>query len=119
MKKREKLMKLTVTDIRFLLRRSLSYFLIISILLLTSSFSRESLANKALSDTFISIVKNTKIPVVNIHTTRILKNNIQNRGFRIKGQGSGVVYNKKGFIVTNKHVVMNADEIIIRLYDGE
>jgi serine protease Do len=118
MKKRRKLMKLILTDFRFLLGRNLPYFLIISILLLISSFSRESLANIALSDTFISIVKNTKAPVVNIHTTRILKNDTQNRGFRIKGQGSGVVYNKKGFIVTNKHVVTNADEIIIRLYDG-
>jgi serine protease Do len=118
MKKREKLMKLTLTNIRSLLSGSLSCFLITGILLLTSSFSRESLANKVLSDTFISIVKNTKAPVVNIHTTKILKNNTQNRGFRIKGQGSGVVYNKKGFIVTNKHVVKDADEIIIRLYDG-
>ncbi len=111
-------MKLTLTNIRFFLRCSLSCVLIISILLLTSSFFRECLANKVLSDTFISIVKNTKAPVVNIHTTKILKNNTQNRGFRIKGQGSGVVYNKKGFIVTNKHVVKDADEIIIRLYDG-
>ncbi len=111
-------MKQTLTDFQFLLRRSLFYFLIISIFLLSNSFSRESLANKALSDTFISIVKNTKTSVVNIHTTTILKNNTQNRGFRIKGQGSGVVYNKKGCIVTNKHVVTNADEIIIRLYHG-
>ena len=118
MKKREKLIKLTLTDFRFFLRCNLFYFLIISIFLLSNSFSRESLANKALSDLFISIVKNTKAPVVNIHTTTILKNNIQNRGFRIKGQGSGVVYNKKGCIVTNKYVVTNADEIIIRLYDG-
>jgi serine protease Do len=29
-----------------------------------------------------------------------------------------VVYNKKGFIVTNKHVIKNAGEIVIRLYDG-
>ncbi len=111
-------MKLTLTDFRFLLRCSLSYFLIISLLLLISTFSRESLANKALSDTFISIVKKTKASVVNIHTTRILRNDTQNRGFRIKGQGSGVIYNKKGCIVTNKHVVTDADEIIIRLYDG-
>ena len=87
-------------------------------LLLTSSFPHESLANKILSDTFVSIVKSTKAPVVNIRTTKILKNNIQNKGFRIKGQGSGVVYNKNGFIVTNKHVIKNAGEIIIRLYDG-
>jgi S1-C subfamily serine protease len=118
MKKRERLMKLTLTDFRFLLRCNLSYFLIIILLLLISSFSRESLANKALSDTFISIVKSTKASVVNIHTTRILRNDTRNRGFRIKGQGSGVIYNKKGCIVTNKHVVTDADEIIIRLYDG-
>ena len=111
-------MKLTLTDILSLLRCGRAYFLIISILLLTSSFPHESLANNVLSDTFISIVKNTKAPVVNIHTTKILKNNTQNRGFRIKGQGSGVVYNKKGIIVTNKHVIKDAGEIIIRLYDG-
>ncbi len=111
-------MKLTLTDILFLLRCGRSYFLIISLLLLISSFSSESLANKALSDTFTSIVKKTKAPVVNIHTTRILRNDTRNRGFRIKGQGSGVIYNKKGYIVTNKHVVTDADEIIIRLYDG-
>jgi len=110
--------KLTLTDILFLLRCGRSYFLIISLLLLISSFSSESLANKALSDTFTSIVKKTKAPVVNIHTTRILRNDTRNRGFRIKGQGSGVIYNKKGCIVTNKHVVTDADEIIIRLYDG-
>ena len=118
MKKMEKLMRLMLTDILFSLRRSLSYFLIISILLLTNSFFHESFANKVLSDTFVSIVKNTKAPVVNIHTTKILKNNTQNRGFRIKGQGSGVVYNKQGYIVTNKYVIKDAGEIIIRLYDG-
>ena len=118
MKKRERLVKLTLINMLFLLRCGRSYLLIISILLLTSSFPHESLANKVLSDTFVSIVKSTEAPVVNIRTTKILKNNIQNKGFRIKGQGSGVVYNKKGFIVTNKHVIKNAGEIIIRLYNG-
>ena len=118
MKKRERLVKLTLINILLLLKYGRSYLLIISMLLLTSSFPHESLANKILSDTFVSIVKSTKAPVVNIRTTKILKNNIQNKGFRIKGQGSGVVYNKNGFIVTNKHVIKNAGEIIIRLYDG-
>jgi len=118
MKKRERQVKLTLTNILFLLRCGRSYLLIISILFLTSSLPHESFANKVLSDTFVSIVKNSKASVVNIRTTKILKNNAQNRGFRIKGQGSGVVYNKKGFIVTNKHVIKNAGEIVIRLYDG-
>jgi Trypsin-like serine proteases, typically periplasmic, contain C-terminal PDZ domain len=118
MKKMERLVKLTLTNILFLLRHGRYYLLIITILFLSSSFPHESLANKILSDTFVSIVKSTKAPVVNIRTTKILKNNIQNKGFRIKGQGSGVVYNKNGFIVTNKHVIKNAGEIIVRLYDG-
>ena len=118
MKKRERQVKLTLTNILFLLSCGRSYLLIISILFLTSSLPHESFANKVLSDTFVSIVKNSKASVVNIRTTKILKNNAQNRGFRIKGQGSGVVYNKKGFIVTNKHVIKNAGEIVIRLYDG-
>ncbi len=111
-------MKLTLTSILFLLRCGKSYLLITSILLLTSSFPQESFANKFLSDTFVSIVKSTKTSIVNIHTTKILKDNTQHRGFRIKGQGSGVVYNSQGFIVTNKHVVKDAGEIITRLYDG-
>ncbi len=111
-------MQLKSTSIWSLLRCGLFYAAIINIFLITCSYSSESLANKALSDTFISIVKDAKAPVVNIHTTRVLKKNTPNRGFRIKGQGSGVIYNKKGYIVTNKHVVKNAGEIVIRLYDG-
>jgi len=110
--------KLTLTSLLFLLRCGKSYLLITSMLLLTSSFPQESFANKFLSDTFVSIVKSTKTSIVNIHTTKILKDNTQKRGFRIKGQGSGVIYNSQGFIVTNKHVVKDAGEIITRLYDG-
>ena len=118
MKKMERPVKLTLTNLLSLLRCGRSYLLIISILLLSGSFSQESFANKFLSDTFVSIVKSTKTSIVNIHTTKILNDNTQHRGFRIKGQGSGVVYNNQGFIVTNKHVVKDAGEIIIRMYDG-
>ncbi len=118
MKKRERQVKLTLTNILFLLRCGRFYLLIIGIFSLTSSLPQESFANKVLSDTFVSIVKSTKASIVNIHTTKILKVSTQKRGFRIKGQGSGVIYNSQGFIVTNKHVVKDAGEIITRLYDG-
>lgn len=111
-------MRQILTEIRSLLIQSMPYILIISTLFVTSSFSRESHASKTLSDTCISIVKNTNASVVNIHTTKIIKDNTQKRGFRIKGQGSGLVYSKENCIVTNKHVVKNADEIIVRLFDG-
>lgn len=42
---------------------------------------------------------------------------VQERPF--KGLGSGVIIDaKKGYIVTNNHVVDNADEIIVKLTDG-
>ncbi|NLF39956.1 PDZ domain-containing protein [bacterium] len=37
---------------------------------------------------------------------------------RQKGLGSGMIINKKGFILTNTHVVDNADEILVILPDG-
>jgi serine protease Do len=111
-------MRLKSTSIWSLLRCGLHYVAIINIFLITGSYSSESFANKVLSDTFVSIAKNTKAPVVNIHTTRVIKQNTLNRGFRIKGQGSGVIYNNVGYIITNRHVIKDAGEIIISLYDG-
>src|SRR5277367_3275328 len=34
------------------------------------------------------------------------------------GQGSGIIIRKEGFILTNKHVVENAEKIEVRLKDG-
>jgi len=45
----------------------------------------------------------------------------QEREYRKQGLGSGVLVehkNNKYFVVTNNHVVGNADEISVRLYDG-
>ena len=111
-------MRLESTSIWSLLRCGLHYIAIINIFLIAGSYSSESFASKVLSDTFISIAKNTKAPVVNIHTTSVIKQNTPNRGFRIKSQGSGVIYNTGGYIITNKHVIKDAGEIIISLYDG-
>jgi serine protease Do len=74
-------------------------------------------ANGALSETFVSVAKNIKPSVVNIRTTKILKQNMPNRGHGISGQGSGVIVDKKGYIVTNNHVVRGADKLIVKLYD--
>lgn len=42
---------------------------------------------------------------------------VQERPFR--GLGSGVIIDAdKGYIVTNQHVINNADKIMVQLYDG-
>jgi serine protease Do len=40
------------------------------------------------------------------------------REFKQKGQGSGFLISKDGFILTNNHVVGEADKITVRLHDG-
>ena len=43
----------------------------------------------------------------------------QQMGGRMQGTGSGFVYDDKGHIVTNNHVVADAGEIEVQFYDGE
>lgn len=40
------------------------------------------------------------------------------REYRQEGLGSGVIVSKDGYILTNNHVVTNADSIYVGLYDG-
>jgi DegS peptidase. Serine peptidase. MEROPS family S01B len=52
--------------------------------------------------------------------------NVYNRGLNSTGQnqleirtlGSGVIMDERGYIVTNKHVINDADQIIVALQDG-
>ncbi len=53
----------------------------------------------------------------------MIKNKVNvNRGFQIqqvdKGTGSGIIYRKDGYIITNQHVIDGATELIITLHDG-
>ena len=41
------------------------------------------------------------------------------REFRSQSLGSGFIINKEGFIITNNHVIENAEEIIVKLSSGK
>lgn len=69
--------------------------------------------------------------VVGINVTQIKKQSIdpffdpffhpffnQNRSYKVENLGSGVIISEDGFIITNSHVVENADEILVSLSNG-
>lgn len=93
--------------------RSLSGFVllsisIISIFLFASSYFYESAAKGNLSEKFVSAARDTKLSVVNIRAIfKVAKRGMLDRGkrFEVKGQGSGVIADKEGYIITNNHVV--------------
>jgi serine protease Do len=73
---------------------------------------------------FVDIADHAKPAVVNISpkTGAIHPSSRQNEGQREKppeapGSGSGVIIDKRGYIVTNNHVVGDAEEVEVRLSD--
>ncbi|MFQ5894025.1 MAG: Do family serine endopeptidase, partial [Nitrospinota bacterium] len=94
--------------------------------------------------TFITVAKAKRPAVVNISTTQVLKRSIRRPRRRLPGGeqdpwrefferfledipeertrhslGSGIIYDKEGYIITNNHVVERASEIKVKLHDGD
>ncbi len=134
---KKKLMSAKISNNRPLLDCGLFSISTIIIFLVMSSCFYEREAYGALSETFVSVAKNIKPSVVNIRTTKVSKRDKLNRrknpfnelfprnlpheqpkkGSELDYQGSGVIIDKKGYIVTNDHLVKGADEMIVKLYD--
>ena len=112
--------------------------IITTIILLFLSFS--SYAKKA-PDSFANLAEILSPSVVNISTTTIIedrKNNLPNfppgspfeeffKQFqepnqgkrRAQSLGSGFIIDKKGYIITNNHVIENAEKIMVILHDDK
>ncbi len=86
---------------------------------------------------FVDIIKKASPGVVNIDTETLVTQNLsplfQDPRFReffgkqfeeysrrvpMRGRGSGFIVNKEGYILTNAHVIANADTITVTLSDG-
>ncbi|MBK5071498.1 outer membrane-stress sensor serine endopeptidase DegS [Budviciaceae bacterium CWB-B4] len=65
-----------------------------------------------------SAVKRAAPAVVNVYNRSALSSSSQNT-LGINTLGSGVIMNKKGYIITNRHVILNADQVIITLQNGQ
>jgi serine peptidase DegS len=71
---------------------------------------------------YAEAVAATAAAVVNIHTERVYDVNLprNSRGVTVRdrGLGSGVVIDRRGYVVTNWHVIAGASEIGVQLADG-
>jgi S1-C subfamily serine protease len=73
---------------------------------------------KAFSDKIADIIDNVKRSVVTITTVRVALDVLFGLT-PIQGVGSGFVVNERGFIVTNSHVIRDAQKVTVILPDGE
>ena len=69
-------------------------------------------------DVLISAVEKVSKSVVNIASVRML-NDQMFRIFPVEGVGSGVVIDEKGYILTNNHVIDDAERLKVTLPDGK
>ncbi len=65
---------------------------------------------------FNSAVRKASPAVVNIYSRKYQENNRSK--LQTQGLGSGVIVSEKGYIITNFHVVAQADQIVVALQDG-
>jgi serine protease Do len=130
---------------RFFIAKAVSFSIILSFCLFYKAFAETSV--KMVPESFSSIAETVGPAVVNIRTLKIIKRegpvfrNFYNNPFgkdnpmddlfkrffeeerqkehKQKSLGSGFIIDKEGYIITNNHVVKDADEIKVRLKDGK
>ena len=78
----------------------------------------ETVAVQALQSRIVDVYKAVSPSVVNI-TNRGYAYSIFGRVIPQEGSGSGFVYDARGHIVTNYHVIENAEELLVTFSNGD
>lgn len=79
--------------------------------------SSSTKASDARNTPVVRVAKSVGPAVVGI-TNKAMAKDFFNRTFETEGVGSGVIFRKDGYIVTNNHVIAGAKELIVSLADG-
>lgn len=74
-----------------------------------------SVFNQSRIASYSSAVKIASPAVVNVYNRNFSS---ENASFEIKNLGSGVIMSSDGYILTNKHVIKDADQIVVALQNG-
>src|SRR3989338_11043776 len=104
------------------LNNMVRYFILVLFLAICNlSFATVSAQNIFLGDekNNIEIYEKTNKAVVNITTRKVLIDEVFFLAVPQEGSGSGFVYDKQGHIITNYHVVENAENLVVTLYNGQ
>jgi len=65
----------------------------------------------------LGIIEQVSKSVVNINTVRVLYDGFY-QTVPVKGMGSGFIFDERGYILTNNHVIEAAEKILVTLADG-
>lgn len=94
-----------------------------------SSENRPAPTLKDFNDAIVNIAEQAKSTVVTVNVTQTVEAPVnpfsrffgepEQREYQRQGMGSGVIVSKDGYILTNNHVVQNADQIEVTLYNDK
>ncbi|MFQ5842847.1 MAG: trypsin-like peptidase domain-containing protein, partial [Thermodesulfobacteriota bacterium] len=121
----------------------LSFFILLNLGLPSQPSTKEAMDVTPLEGAFVNVANKVKPSVVSIFSERTVSFSPWEgfgedffkgspfeeffKGFgrprreykqKQRGTGSGVIIDESGYVITNHHVVAEADKITVRLYDG-